>query len=65
MSEIIPVLHILFQLTSLILIVFLIPLAKFLFDLRLKIERIETLLNVIIKDIEKLKEDLYDGNGED
>jgi hypothetical protein len=65
MSEIIPALHILFQLTSFILIVFLIPLAKFLFDLRLKIERIETLLNIIIKDIEKLKEDLYNGNGED
>jgi len=65
MSEIIPVLQILFQITSFILTILLIPLAKFLFDLRLKIERIETLLNVIIKDIEKLKEDLYDGNGED
>jgi hypothetical protein len=65
MSEAIPVLQILFQITSFLLVVLLIPLAKFLFDLRLKIERIETLLNVIIKDIEKLKEELYDGNSED
>lgn len=65
MSEILPALQFLLEITSFILIVLLIPLVKFLFDLRLKIERIETLLNVIIKDIEKLKEDLYDGNGED
>lgn len=65
MNEILPALQFLLEITSFILIVLLIPLVKFLFDLRLKIERIETLLNVIIKDIEKLKEDLYDGNGED
>jgi hypothetical protein len=61
MNEVIPVLQILFQITSFVLVVLLIPLIKFLFDLRLKIERIETLLNVIIKDIEKLKEELYNG----
>jgi sensor histidine kinase YesM len=62
MSEVIPVLQILFQITSFVLVVLLVPLIKFLFDLRLKIERIETLLSVIIKDIEKLKEELYDGD---
>lgn len=65
MSEILPVLQMLFQIASFVLVVLLIPLAKFLFDLRLKIERIETLLNVIIKDIEKLKEELYNGDSED
>jgi hypothetical protein len=65
MSEILPVFQLLLQITSFVLVVLLIPLIKFLFDLRLKIERIETLLSVIIKDIEKLKEELYNGDGED
>lgn len=65
MSEILPVLQTLFQITSFILVVLLIPLMKFFIELRLKIERIETLLNVIMKDLEKLKEDLYSGNSED
>lgn len=65
MSEILTTLHTLVQIASFVLVVLIIPLIKFLVELRLKIERIETLLNVIIKDIEKLKEDLYDGNGED
>jgi hypothetical protein len=65
MSEALYTLQVIFQITSFVLIILLIPLGKFLLDLRLKIEKIETLLNIIIKDIEKLKEDLYDGNGED
>lgn len=65
MSEMLPVLQTLFQITSFILVVLLIPLIKFLIELRLKIEKIETLLNVIMKDLEKLKEDLYSGNSED
>jgi hypothetical protein len=63
MSEITSTFQLLFQITSFVLVVLLIPLVKFLFDLRLKIERIETLLSVIIRDIEKLKEELY-GDGE-
>jgi len=65
MNEILITLHTIIQIASFVLVVLLIPLIKFLVDLRLKIERIETLLDVIIKDIEKLKEELYDGNGED
>lgn len=65
MSEILPVFQILLQITNFILVVLIIPLSRYLFDLRIKIERIETLLTVIIKDIEKLKEDLYDGDSED
>jgi hypothetical protein len=44
-------------------VVLLIPLIKFLFDLRLKIERIEVILNIILKDVEQLKKEVY--NGED
>jgi len=65
MNDILITLHTIIQIASFVLVVLLIPLIKFLVDLRLKIERIETLLDVIIKDIEKLKEELYDGNGED
>ena len=65
MNEILTTLQALVQIASFVLVVLLIPFIKFLVELRLRIERIETLLNVIIKDIEKLKEDLYNGNGED
>lgn len=65
MNEILQVSQTLFQITSFILTILLIPLMKFLVELRLRIERIETLLNVIMKDLEKLKEDLYDGDSED
>jgi hypothetical protein len=59
MNEVVSVIQLLLQITSFVLVVLLIPLVKFLFDLRIKVERIETLLSVIIKDIEKLKEELY------
>jgi len=65
MNEILTTLQALVQIASFVLVVLFIPFIKFIVELRLKIERIETLLNVIIKDIEKLKEDWYDGNGED
>jgi len=63
MSEILPVFNSIFNVISFVLIVLLIPLIKFLFDLRLKIERIEVILNIILKDIEQLKKEVY--NGED
>jgi hypothetical protein len=34
-----------------------------MFDVRLKIERIEVILNTILKDVEQLKKEVY--NGED
>ncbi len=61
MSEFLPVFNLAFNLISFALVVLLIPLIKFLFDLRLKIERIEVLLDVILKDVEKLKKEIWNG----
>jgi cellobiose-specific phosphotransferase system component IIC len=63
MSEILSVFNSFFNVISFVLVVLLIPLIKFLFDLRLKIERIEVILNIILKDVEQLKKEVY--NGED
>jgi hypothetical protein len=50
-----------FNVISFVLVVLLIPLIKFLFDLRLKIERIEIMLDIILKDVEKLKKEIWNG----
>jgi cellobiose-specific phosphotransferase system component IIC len=63
MSEILSIFNSFFSVISFVLVVLLIPLIKFLFDLRLKIERIEVILNIILKDVEQLKKEVY--NGED
>jgi cellobiose-specific phosphotransferase system component IIC len=63
MSEILSIFNSFFNIISFVLVVLLIPLIKFLFDLRLKIERIEVILNIILKDVEQLKKEVY--NGED
>ena len=63
MSEFLQMFNPVFNVISFILVVLLIPLIKFLFDLRLKIERIEVILNMILKDVEQLKKEVY--NGED
>ncbi len=60
MSEIIPVFNTFFNVLSFILVILIIPLIKFLIDLRLKIERIEVILNIILKDVEQLKKEVYD-----
>jgi hypothetical protein len=61
MSEILSIFNSVFNVVSFVLVVLLIPLIKFLFDLRLKIERIEVLLDIILKDIEKLKKEVWNG----
>jgi hypothetical protein len=61
MSEILQVFNSVFHVISFILVVLLIPLIKFLFDLRLKIERIEIMLDIILKDVERLKKEIWDG----
>jgi hypothetical protein len=60
MSEILSIFNSFFNVISFVLVVLLIPLIKFLFDLRLKIERIEVILNIILKDVEQLKKEVYD-----
>lgn len=55
MSEFLPIFNSVFNVISFVLVVLLIPLIKFLFDLRLKIERIEIMLDIILKDVDKLK----------
>jgi hypothetical protein len=60
MSEMLGIFNSFFNVLSFILVVLLIPLIKFLFDLRLKIERIEVILNIILKDVEQLKKEVYD-----
>jgi len=61
MNEFLPVFNTFFQVLSFVLVVLLIPLLKFLFDLRLKIERIEVMLDIILKDVEKLKKEVWNG----
>jgi hypothetical protein len=61
MSEVLNIFNSVFNVLSFVLVVLLIPLIKFLFDLRLKVERIEVILNIILKDIEQLKKEVYDG----
>jgi hypothetical protein len=61
MSEILSIFNSVFNVVSFVLVVLLIPLIKFLFDLRLKIERIEVLLDIILKDIERLKKEVWNG----
>jgi hypothetical protein len=61
MSEVLGIFNSVFNVVSFVLVVLLIPLIKFLIDLRLKIERIEVLLDIILKDIEKLKKEVWNG----
>jgi len=61
MSEVLSIFHSVFNVISFILVVLLIPLIKFLFDLRLKIERIEIMLDIILKDVERLKKEIWNG----
>jgi hypothetical protein len=61
MSEVLSIFNSIFNVLSFTLVVLLIPLIKFLFDLRLKIEKIEVILNIIMKDIELLKKEVYNG----
>jgi len=61
MSEALSVFQVIFNVVSFVFVVLLIPLIKHLFDLRLKIERIEVILNLILKDLEQLKKEVYDG----
>ncbi len=59
MSELSSLLNSFLSVASLVLALFIIPFAKFVFDLRLKIERIEVILNIILKDVEQLKKEVY------
>jgi hypothetical protein len=61
MSDILSIFNFVFNVISFVLVVLLIPLIRFLIDLRLKIERIEVLLDIILKDIEKLKKEVWNG----
>jgi hypothetical protein len=61
MSELLSVFNSVFNVFSLVLVVFLVPFVKFVFDLRLKIERIEIMLDIILKDLEKLKKEIWNG----
>jgi len=61
MSEILGVFNSVFNVVSFVLVVLLIPLIKFLIDLRLKIERIELLLDIILKDVERIKKEVWNG----
>jgi hypothetical protein len=61
MSEVLSIFNSVFNVISFVLVVVLIPLIKFLFDLRLKIERIEVMLDMILKDVEKLKKEIWNG----
>jgi len=61
MSEVLDIFNSVFHVVSFVLVVLLIPLVKFLIDLRLKIERIEVLLDIILKDIERLKKEVWNG----
>jgi hypothetical protein len=61
MSEVLSVFNSVFNVLSFVLVVLLIPLIKFLIDLRLKIERIEIMLDIILKDIERLKKEIWNG----
>jgi len=63
MSEFLHVLPIFLNLLNLVFIGLFIPFIKHLIDLRVKIERIEVILNIIMKDVEQLKKEVYD-NGE-
>ncbi len=63
MSEIIPVFNTFFNVLSFVLVILIIPLIKFLFDLRLKVERIEVILNILLKDVEQLKKEVNDDEG--
>ena len=63
MSEIVPILVLIIQLLNFLFIGLLIPFFRHMFDVRLKIERIEVILNTILKDVEQLKKEVY--NGED
>jgi hypothetical protein len=60
-SEFLPIFNSVFNVISFVLVVLLIPLIKFLFDLRLKIERIEIMLDIILKDVDKLKKEIWNG----
>jgi hypothetical protein len=64
MSEFLSVFNTFFQVVSFVLVVLLIPLIKFLVDLRLKIERIEVMLDMILKDVEKLKKEVWNDGEE-
>ncbi len=59
MTEFLSVFGTFFNVLSFILVILIIPLIKFLIDLRLKIERIEVILNIILKDVERLKKEVY------
>ncbi|QGA72467.1 hypothetical protein [uncultured virus] len=61
MSEVLPVLIFIVQLLNFLFLGLLIPFFKHLIDLRLRIERMEVLLDIILKDLEKLKKGLWDG----
>lgn len=61
MNEFLSIFNSMFNVISFVLVVLLIPLIKFLFDLRLKIERIEIMLDIILKDVEKLKKEIWNG----
>jgi hypothetical protein len=61
MSDILSIFNSVFNVISFVLVVLLIPLIRFLIDLRLKIERIDVLLDIIIKDIDKLKKEVWNG----
>ena len=61
MSEILPVLFLILQLLNFLFLGLLIPFFKHLIDLRLRIERMEVMLDIILKDVEKLKKELWDG----
>ncbi len=60
-SEILFLFNSVFNVFSLVLVFFIIPFAKLVFDLRLRMERIEVLLDIILKDVEKLKKEIRNG----
>ncbi len=61
LSEILSLFNSVFNVFSLVLVFFIIPFAKLVFDLRLRMERIEVLLDIILKDVEKLKKEIRNG----
>ncbi len=61
MNEFLHVLDLALGIASIALALFIVPFVKFVFDLRLKVERIEVLLNIILKDVEKLKKEIWNG----
>jgi hypothetical protein len=65
MSEFLPILVFIVQLLNFLLIGLLIPFFKHIIELRLKVERMSVMLDIILKDVEKLKKRIYNGEGEE